>query len=129
MSSIQLRSVNEFDLSERDLTDLADSLRAVVGEGGVSLDVSIEVQPALGSGNAFFDTLIVWLPTAELIREHVYGPVLEHLIDYMKTRFRRHNEQQRPREIILLYGPDNKVMKTIEIDAPGSKFDGKGELL
>ena len=119
---IVLRSTNELDLSAVDLAELSHEMACAFPMNS-PVQVEVDVLPSYGAGNGWIDTLLIWLPTAELIREHLYGPAMDAAVAFMKRRFSRKHESERPRQIQILYGPDNRVLREVTMDTPDDIVD------
>ena len=117
---LELRSQNEHDMSASDL----QRLRTAILDANPALAVGTDVAPTYGSGNDLVDEILIWLPTAAFLQEYVYGKVFDAVVDFMKTRFGRPGEEDRPRRITYIYGPDNRVLRRIEITDPNEDVPG-----
>ena len=117
MDTIVLRPKNPRESPAADLEPLAEEIRR--GLDGVA--VSVQVPPEQRVAVTLAEVIDVVVTSVD----HVTSPVLTALlVAWAKQRFTKAETTPGapvPKQIVLLYGPDNKVIRRIEVDAPDSE--------
>jgi len=110
-----IEPANALDSPADQLRDLLTDIESsAVNVGIQDLELVISNEPTEGVANDWFDTLHVYLPSIGAIKDTIWFVVIPNLVLYMRKRFRRPNEEKRPRRIAV-YGLDGKLRKYIEI--------------
>jgi hypothetical protein len=120
-ASLILESDNAKNLSADELRLLAGELADLLRNAGQEhLTVNSVAHEPKGAGNNFADVLFVFLPTADFVKDQVWGLVLPRVVSFMRKRFSRKHEATRPR-VVILYGPDGQPLREIELKSADSE--------
>jgi hypothetical protein len=117
VDTVSLESVNSKDLSLADLRLLAQELERDVNRSRPrTVRVIVRGEKPVGAGNTWVDVLLLFLPSAEFIREEAFRILVTRILTFMRSRFRRPHERSRPR-LVCIYGPDGSILKKVQIDS------------
>ncbi|MFC5008712.1 hypothetical protein ACFPIJ_64220 [Dactylosporangium cerinum] len=117
---VTLESLNPLDMTLEELADLSATMQKTLIQASCS-DVEIEVrgENPHGAGHGWIDALEVVLPSAEFMKEAVWGGLLAAATAFMRSRFKRKHESKRPRQI-RFYDSEGNHLGSINIDSAES---------
>jgi hypothetical protein len=113
-----LETHNTLDLSTDELAPLAAQFQELMALNGLGdVPVTVKGDDPLGAGNHWFDVLHIILPNTEVIKDDVFKGMIALAVAYMKTRFKRKDEETRPRQIKVRMFNGRKVLE-VTINGP-----------
>lgn len=114
---ILLETINPFDLTIKELWDLANELHARIPE----FYFAPAYEEQHGAGVTWHEVLRVWVENRDILEGATFEVALSLIIEAMRKRFKKKHGTRRPKSIIVNDKSSGKELKSYVLKGPDSE--------